>query len=155
MSDQESGFFSVPIEGHEQAMALMEKLTAVAQPSAVYGAPVTVGEQTIITASEVSVGLGFGFGSGGGPITEVEDAPPAPEPGEGTEESEEAPVGFGSGGGGGGGSMARPIAVIVAGPEGVRVEPVIDATKIALAFLTMLGSVFMLGARMRRWRGRR
>ena len=154
MDKAESSFFSVPIEGQEQAMALLEKLTAVAQPSAVFGAPVTVDEHTIITASEVSVGLGFGFGSGGGPVPETEDAPPAPETGEEAGEPETAPMGFGGGGGGGGGSMARPIAVIIAGPEGVRVEPVVDATKIVLAFLTMLGSVFMLGAKMRRWRGK-
>ena len=55
MDKAESGFFSVPIEGQEQAMELMEKLVAVAQPSAVYGAPVTVDEHTIITASEVSL----------------------------------------------------------------------------------------------------
>jgi uncharacterized spore protein YtfJ len=117
----------------------------------VYGAPVTVDEHTIITASEVAVGLGFGFGSGGAVETEAEDTPDAPQA---EEEKEATPLGFGRGGGGGGGSMARPIAVVIAGPEGVRVEPVVDATKIALAFLTMLGSIFMLGAKMRRWRGR-
>jgi hypothetical protein len=46
--------------------------------------------------------------------------------------------------------MARPVAIIEIGPNGARVEPVIDPTKIALAFLTMLLTVFSMGARMRR-----
>jgi hypothetical protein len=35
------------------------------------------------------------------------------------------------------------VAVVIASPEGVRVEPVVDPTKIALAALTAAG--FMLG----------
>jgi hypothetical protein len=39
------------------------------------------------------------------------------------------------------------VAVVVASPEGVRVEPVVDITKIALAGLTALG--FMVGMMFR------
>ena len=46
--------------------------------------------------------------------------------------------------------MGRPIAAIIIDERGVRVEPVVDATKIALAFFTMLGSIFLMGSRMRR-----
>jgi uncharacterized spore protein YtfJ len=77
------------------------------------------------------MGFGMGVGSGG---------------------SDEQ-TGEGGGGGGGGFSLSRPVAVIVSGPDGVRVEPVIDATKIALAALTagafIIGMVGRLG-RMRR-----
>ena len=54
------------------------------------------------------------------------------------------------GGGGGGFSMARPVAVISVGPEGVRVEPIVDVTKLGLAFLTLLGSMLMTWRKMRR-----
>jgi uncharacterized spore protein YtfJ len=54
-----------------------------------------------------------------------------------------------SGGGGGGNIFSRPVAVIVAGPEGVRVTPVFDTTKIILAGLTALGFMFSTLLRMR------
>jgi hypothetical protein len=47
--------------------------------------------------------------------------------------------------------MGRPVAVISVGPSGVRVEPVVDPTKIALAFFTMLGALFMSWRAMRRF----
>ena len=49
--------------------------------------------------------------------------------------------------------LSRPVAVIIAAPEGVRVEPVVDATKIGLAALTAAG--FMFGMWMRMARPRR
>ena len=57
-------------------------------------------------------------------------------------------VGLGGGGGGGGAAMARPVAVISVGPNGVQVEPVVDPTKIAIAFFTTLGSMFFKLSRM-------
>ena len=58
--------------------------------------------------------------------------------------------GYGGGGGGGGFSAGRPVAAIIVEPEGVRIEPIVDPTKIALAFFTVLGSIFWMGYRMRR-----
>jgi uncharacterized spore protein YtfJ len=58
--------------------------------------------------------------------------------------------GIGGGGGGGGAAGGRPVAVIIIDQEGVRVEPVVDVTKVALAFFTMLGSVFVMGAKIRK-----
>ena len=58
--------------------------------------------------------------------------------------------GSGGGGGGGGKTFARPVAVIIADKNGVRVEPVIDPTKIALTALTAFGFIFGTIARMRR-----
>jgi hypothetical protein len=40
--------------------------------------------------------------------------------------------------------------VISVGPEGVQVEPVVDPTKIALAFFTTLGSMFFMLSKMRK-----
>jgi hypothetical protein len=35
--------------------------------------------------------------------------------------------------GGGGGSSGRPVAIIIIGPEGVSVKPILDITKVVLA----------------------
>lgn len=133
---------SVP--NQEAANALMERLFDVASPEAVFSEPVTQGEYAVITASEVSVGLGFGYG-GGGELTSGEDNEGGQSP---VEETKRSSGGFGGGGGGGGGATARPVAAIEVGPNGVRVEPIVDPTKIALAFFTALGSMFLMFARM-------
>ena len=152
MSKEFNKIVATAVKNQEQAAELVEKLFAVAQPGAVYGEPVTVGEHTVITASEVKVGMGFGFGLGGGT---------GAEPGESETESKDEPqderaeTGYGGGGGGGGVSGGRPVAVISIGPEGVQVEPVVDATKIALAFFTTLGSMFFMLSKMRKAGNRR
>jgi len=152
MSKEFDKIVATAVKNQEQAAELVEKLFAVAQPGVVYGEPVTVGEHTVITASEVKVGMGFGCGLGAGP---------AAEPGEGETESKDEPqderagTGYGGGAGGAGVSGGRPVAVISIGPEGVQVEPVVDATKIALAFFTTLGSMFFMLSKMRKAGNRR
>jgi uncharacterized spore protein YtfJ len=111
----------------------MEEFLATADVSVVYGEPIQHEDTIIIPTAEVLAGLGFGFGSGSGNSPEGSDQKPA--------------EGSGFGGGGGGRVLSRPVAVVVASPEGVRVEPVIDITKIALAGLTALG--FMVGMMFR------
>ena len=128
------------------AAEVVEKLFDVAQPSSVYAEPVTAGDQTIITASEGSVGMGFGIGMGGGEGRGV----PKGDTGEEEAEFEGEGSGLGGGGGGGGASLARPVAVISVGPEGVQVEPVVDPTKIAIALFTTLGTMFFMLSRMRK-----
>ena len=122
-----------------QSLELLEKLVDVAKPEAVFSKPIKVGDTQLITASEIQVGLGYGHGLGSGPqyISNM------PEEGE---ESEE--IGMGGGGGGGGGASGRPIAVIHIREDSVEVEPILDLTKITLAFFTMLGSIFFLGSRI-------
>jgi uncharacterized spore protein YtfJ len=142
MSEELIGIVASTVKSQEDAMALMEKLFDVAQPGAVYGEPIAVEDHTVITASEVKVGMGFGFGAGGGPNVETAE-------GEGKPEGEEIETGFGSGGGGGGVSGGRPVAAIVVGPDGVRVDPIVDVTKVALAFFTTMGAMFMMFNRMR------
>ncbi len=127
------------VQNQEQAAEVMHKLFSVAHADSVFSEPVAAGDYTVITASEVSVGAGFGFGLGGGSGSEPAEGDAAPEEGSGV----------GGGGGGGGASMGRPVAVISVGPDGVQVEPVVDPTKIALAFLTMLGSIFVMGRKIR------
>jgi hypothetical protein len=42
------------------------------------------------------------------------------------------------------------VAVIEVGPAGVRVEPIVDPTKIAIAFFTTFAAVFVAIGRVRR-----
>jgi uncharacterized spore protein YtfJ len=152
MSDEFKEVVVTAVKNQEQAAELMEKLLAVAQPGAVYGEPVTVGEHTVITASEVSVSMGFGYGIGGGAGTESAEGEAVSEDEPQGEKGEAK--GFGGGGGGGGASMGRPVAVISIGPGGVQVEPVVDATKIALAVFTTAGTMLiMLGKMFKASRG--
>jgi uncharacterized spore protein YtfJ len=130
--------------GWNQGIGVVEKLFSVARPGAVFGEPVTAGEHTVITASEVTVGMGFGYGAcgGNGPeAAEAEEEAQAPEAAESS--------GLG-GGGGGGGAFGRPVAAISIGPDGVRVDPVIDITKIGLAFFTTIGAMVIMLGRMRK-----
>lgn len=126
---------SVP--NQERANELIGRLFDVTQPSAVFSQPVTNGSYTVITASEVTAGMGAGYGGGGG-------AGPDDEAGEKTGS------GFGGGGGGGGTAMARPVAAIIIEPEGVRVEPIMDPTKIAVAFFTTFISIIMTLSKLRK-----
>ena len=138
--------FFMPMQNQEEGLALLEKVFDVAKPEAIYGEPVTKGQHTVITASEISVGLGFAYGMGGGvaaPSAEEENV----EDDAGEENGGE--YGVGGGGGGGGGSAARPIAAIIVGPEGVCVETIVDVTKVALAFFTAFGSMFLMFKKMR------
>ncbi len=147
MSDKLEDVVVTAVKNQQQGQELLEKLIAVAQPGAVYGAPVAVGDYTLITASEVTVNVGFGYGIGGG-----SGAQPASGETAGEEKAQDKMegTGFGGGGGGGGFSGARPVAVVVVGPTGVHVEPVVDPTKIALAFFTTLGAMAIMARRMMR-----
>jgi uncharacterized spore protein YtfJ len=110
----------------------LEKFIQTADVNAVYGQPIQSGEMLIIPAAEVLCGMGFGVGAGSGPESDGHAAP------------------GGGGGGGGGRTFSRPAAVILAGPQGVEVRPVVDITKIALAGITALGFMVSLISRMRR-----
>ena len=46
--------------------------------------------------------------------------------------------------------MGRPVAAIIINQEGVRVEPIVDVTKVGLAFLTTLGAVLITLFKVRR-----
>ena len=106
----------------------MDSFMATARVEAVYGAPVEHGDTLILPAAEVVSVLGFGVGSGSG--------------GSGDEGS-----GQGIGGGGGGRTFSRPVAVVIATPDYVHVQPIFDITKIALAGFT--AGAFMFGMALR------
>ncbi len=119
--------------GLESVNQTLDRFVAIASVDAVFGDPYEHEDTLIIPAAEVVSVLGFGVGTGGAQNEEGNDA-------------------GGSGGGGGGWSSSRPVAVIVASKDGVRIEPVVDVTKVAIAALTTAG--FMLGL-MLRMAGRR
>jgi uncharacterized spore protein YtfJ len=117
-----------PGQAVDMVQESLETLLDTADVSKVYAKPVEHEEALIIPAAEVVAGVGFGAGYGG-----------SGQPNEG-----------GGGGGGGGKTFARPVAVIIADKNGVRVEPVIDPTKIALTALTAFGFMFGAIAKMKK-----
>jgi uncharacterized spore protein YtfJ len=97
---------------------------------AVFGRAVERGTTTVIPCAEVLIGMGMGGGRGGGPAANGQE------------------VGEGEGVGGGAGGRGRPVAVIVVGQDGVQVQPVVDATRLALAALTTAGFMTFWLARL-------
>jgi len=145
MSDEMNRVIESTEHAHERVIGLVERLTEVARPGAVFGEPMTAGANTVVTASEVFVAMGYGFGIGGGRPQQEEETGTQSEIHGG-----KVPSGYGGGGGGGGSSKGRPVAVITLNPEGVRIEPVLDLTKIGLAILMVLGSLLVMAGRLRR-----
>ena len=125
-----------------EALELVGRLFEVARPDAVYSEALNAEDRTIITASELVVSMGAGYGGGGGT-----------SPANSEEAQEETEFGGGGGGGGGGFSMGRPVAVITVGPNGTQVEPIVDPTKIAIAFFTTMAAMILtLGQILRKKR---
>jgi uncharacterized spore protein YtfJ len=122
-----------PNRGLDTIQTTMDKFLSAADVEAVYGPPVSHGENIVITAAEVLSIAGFGLGSGSG-------SPGGDHPEQ---------TGSGSGGGGGGRVLARPVATIVMSPTGVRIEPILDVTKIVLAALTTAGFMVAMLNQMR------
>lgn len=117
--------------GIDFAEATMDRFLGTADISRAYGDPIQHGDHLIIPTAEVVAVMGFGGGSGGGTGQESDNA-------------------FGSGGGGGGNAFSRPVAVIVAGPNGVEVTPILDTTKVALTALTAFGFMLATLSRFRK-----
>lgn len=111
--------------GLETVAKIMKRFSTIASAGACFGAPMKVDDRTIIPVAEVIAG--FGAGGGGG------EGPDGIEPG--ADASEGKTPGSGEGAGGGGFTRSRPVAVVVVAPDEVTVEPVVDATQIAMAGL--------------------
>lgn len=140
MSDEKIEVENEPVlEGKitEQALQItqdaMDQFLATADVEAVYAEAIAHEKRLIIPAAEVAafMGVGGGGGRGQGP-------------------KDEGSFGAGGGTGGGGKVFARPVAVIVSDEHGVRVNPVVDATKIYLAALTALGFITAAWVKMSR-----
>jgi uncharacterized spore protein YtfJ len=90
----------------------------------VFREPVHVGDRVVIVAAAFDISGGMGFGTGGDNV--------------------------GNGGGGGGAGAhteGRPVAAIEVGPDGVRIRPIVDFTRIGV---TLLISGFAVWRAMRR-----
>ena len=135
MAEKKTPIDKIVTNSSDQIQSTMEKFLQAADVGAVFAEPIEHGETLIIPAAEVLSGIGFGMGFGGG-----ESA------GEGEETGDS---GAGGGGGGGGRVLSRPVAVIISDQHGVRVEPVVDPTKIAIAFFTTIGFMAAMVGRMR------
>jgi len=136
MSENFNKLILESIPDQKSANELMGRLFDVTRPDTVFSQPVTVGDHTIINASEYSATLGMGYGGGGGT---------GPNP----DESSPQGNGIGGGGGGGGATMSRPVAAIIISPSGVRVEPIVDVTKIAITMFTALGAMALALRKMK------
>jgi uncharacterized spore protein YtfJ len=134
-SGQDTAAHEVEVGTFARANAGYESLLSAADVSRVFGKPVVKGEVTVIPAAEVLAIGGFGLGSGSGADTNS---------------SGQRRRGGGSGGGGGGRVLARSVAVVEVTADGVRVRPVVDVTKIALAALTAAGFVIAAWSGMAR-----
>lgn len=140
-SPGDTGGFEFP-DTNSDVNKTMVALIETANVDRVYGEPIEFGDTKIIPTSENLTFMGFGFGSGYGQGMSEEDS---------EEDDEGAPmVGAGSGGGGGGRTFSRPVAVVIASPEGVRVEPIADRTKVIMAAITAAGFMASMVFRMMR-----
>mgnify|MGYP005837903339 CR=1 FL=1 len=91
----------------------IEALASAVGVETAFGEPVTVGERVIIPAAETAMGGGVGivhFPEGQRPPARVIRATS----------------------GGGGGASTRPVAAVVVTPQGVRVEPIFDLSRVVL-----------------------
>jgi uncharacterized spore protein YtfJ len=138
MSESDRSFFAKPLHDVGEVHALLGRLFRIAEPGAVYSAPLTTGDRTVIVASELSLSIGAGAGFGHNTSPDQQ--------GNGAASHDET----GGGGGGGGFAFGRPVAAIIVEPTGARVEPIVDVTKLGLAFLTTLGAMFFAWTALRR-----
>lgn len=145
MSEATNELIIKSVPNQQAANELIGRLFDITKPEAVYTQPVTIGDYTVINALELTAGMGVGYGGGGG-ISSKEGAAT------GDKSTENSDAGFGGGGGGGGSTMARPVASIIVGPDGVRVEPVFDLTKIIVTFFTTFFTMMMTVGKMRKFR---
>jgi uncharacterized spore protein YtfJ len=99
----------------EEIFDAIEQMRDKASVKAVFGAPVQVGQKTIIPIADIKYGFGFGYGEA---------------PTEDREEEQEADGG--RGGRARGCIAARPVAVLEITDDAVRVKPVMDEGRIAL-----------------------
>jgi uncharacterized spore protein YtfJ len=121
----EAGQMVGVVSGVEQVSRALER---AGSGEGAVGPPTVVGDHTVIPLIETFASGGFGGGTGGG-----------------TE-------GDGGGGGGGGGvGRSRTVAVAIAGPDGVKIRPVIDVTGLALPAVSAVAAL-LLGRRRRRRR---
>lgn len=145
----------------------LEKMLERMDASAVFGKAEKRGDVTVIPVAEVIFGIGFGFGAGvpsagdgetaADDAGETSDAPPPDDAGSAVDAGSEVVTrdgnmhltfpagGTGTSGGGGGGGRARPLGLVTIGPDGVKYEPIIDVSQIALGGIVLAGWIVFWG----------
>jgi uncharacterized spore protein YtfJ len=114
----------------------IEKMVDALGVGAVFGEPIREGDVTVVPVAEVRFTFGYGYGSGRGRGEESEGSPSTAEQG--------------SGGGSGAGGRASAKGYVRISADGVRFEPVLDVTRLALAGIAFAAwSVFWIGRTMR------
>ncbi len=116
------------IYGAREAHQFLDHLGQTGRAKSVFTARVEANGYTIIQAAEVGLSGGVGFG---GSVSSTD------------EHSE------GGGGGGGGYAFGRPVASVIIGPDGVRVEPIVDVTKLGLTLFSAAAAVLLTLIRIR------
>jgi len=102
----------------------IQEMQKNANVDAVFGAPVTSGDKTVIPMAAVSYGFGLGFGEG------------MDQEGEG-----------GTGGGGGAGASAKPVGLVEITPAGTEIKMVVNEQQVALAGIAFVAwTVFWVAA---------
>ena len=114
----------------------IEKMVDELGVDIVFGEPIREGDVTVVPVAEVRFTFGYGYGSGRGRGEETEGTPSTGEEG--------------SGGGSGAGGRASAKGYVRISADGVRFEPVLDVTRLALAGIAFAAwSVFWIGRTIR------
>ena len=118
-----------PAQSFHLVKETFDKIIDVASVDAVYAEPIKNGDMIVVPSAEVLGAVGFGAGTGG---------------------SKDEKENRGGGGSAGGWSrvFSRPVAAVIITPDNVRVEPIVDVTKVALAAFTTAGFMLAMMARM-------
>ena len=109
-----------PVQGLLDSVAELQEKANV---NAIFGDPVIFEERIVIPVAKVAYGFGMGVGYGTTDETE----------------SDTEDLGESDGGAGGGAVDARPFAIIEVTPERIRVEPIVDEQKLAMAGSLLAG----------------
>ena len=118
----------------------LSELSRHANADVAFATPRMVGERLIIPVANVRYMMAGGSGGGVGPDAGRSSANAA------------APVAGGSGAGGVGGLSIRPIAVIEATTDGVRLRPIVDVPAVMTRVFGFVAAVLLMGMLARRRR---
>ena len=108
--------------------SLKESVLGQADVKAIYGAPITAHDKTIVPVAKIAYAYGAGTGTGGIGNSHLR----------------------GEGGGGGGGVRAIPVGVFEIGTQGTRFVPITDRRKLAGVMVAGMALGMWLGWRRSR-----
>ncbi len=120
------------MEQMKTLLEMMKELPSEVNVDAVFGTPEKYGDHVLIPVAEITYGYGIGFGSADGAGAESPETSDESESPDAAGADTPKNAGHAVGGGGGIGAKARPIAYIEVGPEGAKVQPIVDDQKIAM-----------------------